>query len=157
MAQAEPIDLTGAQVVFFDIGETLATPHFNAAGRLASLEPLPGVSQALARLRDAGLRLGIISNTGEETSAALRQVLTDAGLYVFFAPEPGLLIYSAEVHMTKDSPAIFRLACDRAGHRHDPGRCLFVGENPDERDVASEAGLPVASSPAEVAAALRQP
>ncbi len=137
--------MSSVEVIFFDIGDTLAVARVDNAGRLASLEPLPGALDALRRLRDAGYRLGIISNTGEETTATVRQALTAAGLYPFFEVEPALLIYSSEVHLTKDSPQIFRLACERAGIQ--PERCMFVGEDERERDFASQAGLQVAASP----------
>ena len=96
--------MSSTKVIFFDIGDTLAAARVNNAGRLVSLEPLPGVLDALRRLRDAGYRLGIISNTGEETTATLRLALTTAGLYGFFEPEPALLIYSSEVQLTKIHP-----------------------------------------------------
>ena len=137
--------MSSTKVIFFDIGDTLAAARVNNAGRLVSLEPLPGVLDALRRLRDAGYRLGIISNTGEETTATLRLALTTAGLYGFFEPEPALLIYSSEVQLTKNSPQIFRLACKRAGVQ--PEHCTFVGEDLGERAFAAEAGLQVAASP----------
>ncbi|MEA2904340.1 MAG: hypothetical protein QOI12_1727 [Alphaproteobacteria bacterium] len=148
--------MAGIEVIFFDIGQTLAAAHLNAAGRLDSLEPLPGVLDVLGRLRDAGYRLGIISNTGEETSEIMRHALTNAGLYPFFASESRLLIYSSEVHMTKNSPDIFRLACKRAGRDLQPQRCLFVGEDESERKFASKAGLQVAATPSDAAQELDQ-
>jgi FMN phosphatase YigB (HAD superfamily) len=74
-------DMSNIEVIFFDIGNTLAVARVNSAGRFASLEPLPGAIDALRRFKQAGYRLGIISNTGDETSAALQKVLTAAGLY----------------------------------------------------------------------------
>ena len=139
------------QAVFFDIGETLATPHFSPAGRLASLEPLPGVSEALDWMRNL-LRLGIISNTGAETFESMRLALAGAGLYSFLSED--LLIYSSEVGMKKDSPVIFRLACQRTGLEAAPERCLFVGEDADERAFAAQAGMRVAASVAAAAKAL---
>jgi bacterial leucyl aminopeptidase len=141
-------------VVFFDIGQTLAKAHLTPANRLALLEPLPGVLEDLARLRDAGLRLGIISETGEETAQIMRQALTGAQLFQFFSAEPQLLIYSSEVDMLKDSPEIFLLACRRAGLEGKARRGLFVGESESERKFASEAGMQVAASPAAAAQAL---
>jgi|SRR6266571_3586044 HAD superfamily hydrolase (TIGR01549 family) len=137
------------QVVFFDIGETLAIAHLTPDDRLARLETLPGVLQSLGRLKHAGFRLGIISNTGEETSQTMRRALSGAKLYDFF--EPTLLIYSSEVNMKKDSPEIFRLASERAGFATQPSHCLFVGDDQRERNFAADAGLQVATSPVEVA------
>ena len=144
--------MADVRVIFFDIGDTLAAADF-ATGRLV-LRPLPGVLQVLRRLQDSALRLGLISHTDGETTETMRRALTDAQLYSLFAAEPQLLIYSAEVHMRKDSPRIFQLACERVGLKAEPGRCLFVGENPSERGFASEAGLKVAASPKEVEASL---
>jgi FMN phosphatase YigB (HAD superfamily) len=138
-------EMSSIEVIFFDIGDTLAVARLNNAGRLVSLEPLPGVLDKLRRLQDAGYRLGIISNTGEETTATMRQALTMAGFYRFFEADPALLIYSSEVHLTKNSPQIFRLACERA--KVPPEQCMFVGEDERERDCAIEAGLQVAASP----------
>ena len=137
--------MDGLQVVFFDIGDTLAVAHL-AAGRLVSLDPMPGVVQALADLREAGYRLGIISNTGQETADSMRRTLTEAGLFGFFSGEPALLLYSSVVHMTKDSPEIFRLACGRAGLADAPRRCMFVGDDEQERGFAAAAGLAVAAT-----------
>jgi len=136
-----------ADAIFFDIGGTLAEAHLSDIGRLVSLEPLPGVRDVLVRISAAGYRLGLISNTGEETGATIRKALTEAGLFSFFAGEPELLIYSSEVHMEKDSPEIFRLACRRAGLDARPERCLFVGDDERERQFASEAGMQVADGP----------
>jgi FMN phosphatase YigB (HAD superfamily) len=136
------------QVIFFDIGDTLAIASFDQ-DRLV-LAPLPGVASKLSALRDAGLALGIISNTGDLTADTMRQALEDSGLYTFFAASPDLLIYSSVVGMEKDSPKIFKLACERAGLKDTPGRCMFVGENSQERAYAMQAGFRVASAPAEI-------
>jgi FMN phosphatase YigB (HAD superfamily) len=153
MSQAD-VDQADVDVVFFDIGQTLATARLTPERRLAALEPLPGVLQDLARLQDAGLRLGIISNTGEETAQTMRRALVEAGLFRFFENEPQLLIYSSEVHLLKDSPEIFRLACRRADREAEPRRCMFVGEDADEREFATAAGLQVSVSPAAAVQAL---
>lgn len=145
--------MTGVQVVFFDIGDTLANADPNSPDRLV-LKPLPGVPQVLRRLQGKGMRLGIISNTGQETTETMQRALTDAGLYPFFASEPRLLIYSSVVHLKKDSPKIFRLACKEAGFENELERCMFVGESPSERAFAGEAGLMVAASPQEAVEAL---
>jgi FMN phosphatase YigB (HAD superfamily) len=133
------------EVAFFDIGDTLATAGFDSDDRLV-LTPLPGVLSALQSFQASGLRLGLISHTGNETTETMQRALAGAGLYRFFAAEPGLLIYSSVVHKRKDSPAIFRLACERAGLGESPERCVFVGENDAERDTAAAAGLTVAAS-----------
>src|SRR5262245_25399537 len=50
------MQLPVVKVVFFDLGETLV--------RTTDRSWVPGALDALAVLRDAGLRLGVISNTG---------------------------------------------------------------------------------------------
>ena len=66
-------------------------------------------------MRRSGVRLGIISNIGQESEEDVRRVLEEASLYDFF--EPSLLVYGA-----KDSPEIFRHAAEQAGHSATPER-----------------------------------
>jgi leucyl aminopeptidase len=104
------------------------------------LNVYPQVPAVLQELRDSGVRLGIVSNIGQETEEDVRRLLEGARLYDFF--EPSLLIYGE-----KDSPEIFRRAAERAGHSATPERCLYVGEDRDERSYALEAGFRVAPHP----------
>jgi FMN phosphatase YigB (HAD superfamily) len=131
--------------VFFDIGDTLATARVSAEGRLERLVVLTGVPEVLAGLREAGQRLGILSNTGVETAADMERVLVDCGLYAAF--DPGLLLYSAEEGIDKSDPEIFRRACARAGLADDPSGCWFVGESEAERARAAGVGMRVAATP----------
>ena len=94
----------------------------------------------LQELRDIGVRLGIVSNIGQETEENVRRVLEEGQIYDFF--EPSLLIYGEKV-----SPEIFRRAAERAGNYATPERCLYVGEDRDERSYALEAGFCVAPHP----------
>jgi hypothetical protein len=104
------------------------------------LDVYPQVSAVLQELRDYGVRLGIVSDIGQEAEEHVRMVLDEAGLYDFF--EPSLLFYGA-----KDSTEIFRRAAEQAGHSATPERCLYVGENRAERGYALEAGFRVAPHP----------
>ena len=134
------MDQTRDAVVFFDLGDTLASARLNPAGdRLISLDVYPYARTVLEELSAAGLRLGIISNTGQETAADMQRLLTAGGIYERF--DPALLIYSSEVGLTKNSPAIFELAARRAGAGDTPARCLYVGEDALERRFAREAGM----------------
>jgi bacterial leucyl aminopeptidase len=128
--------------VFFDIGNTLGSARLSSRPphRLERLDVYPQVPAVLDELRDNGVRLGIVSTVGQETEENVRRVLEEARLYDFF--EPNLLVYG-----TKDSPEIFRGAAERAGHSSSPERCLYVGEDRDERGYALEAGLRVAPHP----------
>ena len=57
-------------VVFFDLGDTLGKPRVSSAsGRLEGFDVFPFVPELLEGLRQAGHRLGIISNTGQEKAA----------------------------------------------------------------------------------------
>ena len=76
------------------------------------------VPPALRRLRAAGYRLGLISNTEDN----LRPVLASTGLDAYFES----LVLSSEVGSEKPDPAIFREAL-----RHmavSPDRVIFVGD-----------------------------
>jgi phosphoglycolate phosphatase-like HAD superfamily hydrolase len=132
---------TQATVVFCDIGDVLGTPVFSPPPpTLKGLDVFPFVRQTLEQLRERNLRLGIISNTGDETADNMNRVLRAAGLLTLF--ESGLLIYSSVVGFTKEQPEIFRLAAEQAGVA--PEQCLFVGEDPRERSVAVQVGMRVA-------------
>ena len=67
-------------------------------------------------------------------------MLEEGQIYNFF--EPNLLIYGE-----KNSPEIFRHAAQRAGSAATPERCLYVGEEREERSYALEAGFRVAPHP----------
>ena len=128
--------------VFFDIGNTLGSTRLSPRQphRLERLDVYPQVPVILAELRGDGVRLGIISNVGQETEEDVRRVLEESHIYDFF--EPSLLVYGE-----KDSPEIFRRGAEQAGHSATPERCLYVGEDRDERRYALEAGFRVAPHP----------
>jgi bacterial leucyl aminopeptidase len=104
------------------------------------LNVYPQIPAVLQELRDTGVRLGIVSNIGQETEEDVRRALEEGDIYEFF--EPSLLIYGE-----KDSPEIFRRAAEQAGNSATPERCLYVGEDRDERSYALEAGFHVAPHP----------
>ena len=136
------IDTQPAPVAFFDIGDTLGSARLSPQQphRLERLDIYPQVSAVLQELRNNGVRLGIVSNIGQETEEKVRTVLEEGQIYDFF--EPSLLVYGA-----KDSPEIFRRAAEQAGHSATPERCLYIGENRGERGYALEAGFRVAPHP----------
>lgn len=84
-----------------------------------------GVPEALARLRAAGIRLAVVSNS-EGTVAA---VLAEVGLARAF----DTIVDSWEVGIAKPDPAIFHVALDRLGVP--PGAAVMVGDTP-ATDVA---------------------
>jgi FMN phosphatase YigB (HAD superfamily) len=131
--------------VFYDIGGTLGTPRI-VGGHLAGITLLPEVLTRLEAARKTGVRLGVISNTGNESAKTIDDALAAVGLLSFF-PEP-LRIYSSVVGITKSNPAIFLHAAKAAGLSS--GNCLYVGEDAAERQVATQAGFRVAADPASV-------
>jgi FMN phosphatase YigB (HAD superfamily) len=132
--------------VFFDIGDTLASAVVEAS-RLARLEVYPFVSDVLGRLRagseGVSVSLGLISNTGHESAARMNAVLAEAGLADLV--DVGLCLFSSVEGLDKSQPALFALARDRA--ELPASRCVFVGENPDERAVAASVGFRVSPHP----------
>src|SRR4051794_21928350 len=134
------------KTVFFDLGDTLGTAVLSPPpSRLVSFDVFPFVPPLLESLKGRGLRLGVISNTGEDGGTAVDSVLETIGLLPFFEPE--LRIYSKEVGLRKDSPEIFRLAAERTGLPDAARHCLFVGEDGRERGFAAEAGMRVSPHP----------
>ena len=133
--------------VFFDIGDTLASPVV-AGGRLTGLDVYPFVPDVLARLREAaadhaGVRVGLLSNTGDASAAEMDDLLDGAGLLALV--DPGLCLFSSVEGLDKTNPAFFARAHERAGLP--PGRCVYVGEDAAERAVAASAGLRVSPHP----------
>lgn len=119
-------------IIFFDIGQTLATPRLDANGQLIGFTVLPGVLEALEALRERALRMGIISNRGNVPAVTVTRALDASGLFDFF--DPRLIIFAP-----KDSPAPFARAAATAGVP--PAECFFVGENNEERTHALSAGF----------------
>ncbi len=74
--------------------------------------------QSLSRLRDAGLRLGIVSNS----DGRVEQALAEAGLREYF----DVVIDSSLAGIEKPDPAIFRAALDALGVEAD--QALYVGD-----------------------------
>jgi bacterial leucyl aminopeptidase len=103
------------------------------------LDLFPYVMALLRSLADRGLRLGIISNTGDMDGASVDAILNKAGIRDFF--DASLRLYSKDVGLKKDSPEIFLVAAQRAGLAGMPQACLFVGEDETERGFAIDAGL----------------
>jgi len=134
------------QVVFFDLGGTLGSPRISfPEGRLERLAVYPFAFPVLQDLKDRSVPCGIISNTGNETEESMGAVLAQAGISHFF--EPDLLVFSSVERVDKSSEAIFRIAAARAGNVDAADRCVYVGEDRAERQVAMRAGLSVCPHP----------
>jgi leucyl aminopeptidase len=138
--------MTTIKSIFFDIGDTLGTAVLSPPPvRLVRLDLFPYVMALLRSLADRGLRLGIISNTGDMDGTSVDAILNKAGIRDFF--DASLRLYSKDVGLKKDSPEIFLVAAQRAGLAGMPQACLFVGEDETERGFAIDAGLQACPHP----------
>jgi hypothetical protein len=77
----------------------------------------------LSDLQHEGIRLGIISNTGDDGRETVDAVLRAAGIVNYF--EPGLRLYSHDIGLTKDSPRIFTKAAELARHAASPQLAVY--------------------------------
>src|SRR5690349_7933689 len=118
-------------VVFLDLGDTLGSAVLSPPPiHIIRFDPFPFAQGLLAALRAKGIGLGIISNTGNDGKIVIDAVLDTAGILGFF--DPAFRLYSHDVGLSKNSPAIFLRAAELAGHIAAPQRCLFVGEDSAE-------------------------
>jgi hypothetical protein len=137
---------TSIAAVFFDLGDTLGTAVVGGSPpRLTGFDVFPYVPGVLTDLKARGLKLGVISNTGNDTGATVNAILAPTGILADL--DAGLLVYSGDEGVTKASPEIFRRAAKRAGLDATPARNLFVGEDAHERQVATSAGWRVCPHP----------
>jgi HAD superfamily hydrolase (TIGR01509 family) len=90
---------------------------------------MPGTAEALDRLRAAGLRLGVVSNS----DGRVEEALTAAGIRDRFE----LVLDSALVGVEKPDPAIFRAALTALGVA--PEEALYVGDLYDVDVVGARA------------------
>jgi HAD superfamily hydrolase (TIGR01509 family) len=92
----------------------------------------PDVFPALETLRQAGLRVGVISNMGPQIDL----LLAELGLLEHVS----VWVSSAEAGVSKPHPAIFRLALEKAGAT--PAQAAHVGDSPtSDVEGARAAGL----------------
>ena len=131
-------------VVFFDIGDTLASVSIGPNSSI-ELTPFPGVIPALQKLRKHGAKLGIISNRGNIPEQNVNNALKSAGLLQHF--ERRLIIYGP-----KDSPQIFEQAAALARQPVPlpdglSKILMFVGEDATERAHARAVNFLVAPHP----------
>jgi HAD superfamily hydrolase (TIGR01509 family) len=99
--------------------------------------PLPGVREALKRLRARGLVLAVLSNW----DAGLHEHLAVLGLTPYFA----VVLTSAEVGVAKPDPALFGFALERL--RVPRERAVHVGDDGDDEAGAAAAGMRFAPAP----------
>ena len=89
-----------------------------------TLTPIAGVEAAIARLRDRGIPLGIVCDSGMMVGRVLRGQLERTGLGRHFDPEA--MAFSDEVGVTKPRPEIFRKAL--AGLGAAPAEAAHIGD-----------------------------
>jgi FMN phosphatase YigB (HAD superfamily) len=134
-------------VVFFDIGDTLASPVIEA-GQLSRLDVYPFVPEVLTSLRELGgdevsVAVGLISNTGHLTQSAMDELLSESGLRTLV--DANVCLFSSVEGLDKSQPAFFALARERADVPFE--NCVFVGEDAAERAVAASVGFRVSPQP----------
>lgn len=98
-------------------------------GAMADLVLLPGAAEALPRLAAAGIRLGLISDTGLTPGRALARFLERDGLLGHFSS----LTFSDVTGYPKPDPRMFEVAL--AGMEVEPARAMHVGDTP-RTDIA---------------------
>lgn len=124
-------------IAFFDIGATLADVSAAADGSL-TFRSRPRVLEVLNAL--AGGRIGIISNPGEGEPARSRAVAALEAAFGGYFTDDSLIHWGS-----KSTRTIFDDAVRHADVAAD--ECVFVGEDPDERARAREAGMRTAAHP----------
>ncbi len=116
------------KVVYFDIGDTLVT------GKAW----LPGAQALLGHLRDKGMRIGLISNTGELSRDELASEYLPADFdFGWFDEE--IVLLSSEVGVEKPALSMFTMAVNHADVS--PWETLFVAETLEETWAAQQAGM----------------
>jgi HAD superfamily hydrolase (TIGR01509 family) len=96
--------------------------------------PFPGAAEALGRLRDAGLGLGIVT-AGNRT--IVEPQIRRAGL-------DGLLtvrVYGDDLPVHKPDPRPLRVALAELGCSGRPGAAAYVGDAPDDMRMAARVGV----------------
>ncbi len=85
----------------------------------------PDIKETLTRLKNSGLKLGIVSNTFVN-GCSLEKHMEQVGILDFFEPK----MYSYQFDFRKPDTRIFRIAAERVGET--PDNILFVGDRIDK-------------------------
>ena len=101
---------------------------------LPCLKPFPKVSELLARLQDAGLKLAVASSAKEDE---LGDLLAVCGADEFVRTTTS----SDDADQSKPDPDIVHAALGRLGHP--PGRVIFLGDTPYDLEAGRKAGVRV--------------
>jgi epoxide hydrolase-like predicted phosphatase len=111
------------------LGKRLGDPEGLIVSMFAGMEPQPEMVQAVRDLRGSGMKTGLISNSWS-TDHYDRELL----LELF-----DVSVISAEVHLHKPQPEIYRLAAERL--ELSPEECLFVDDLKENCDGAEAVGM----------------
>jgi epoxide hydrolase-like predicted phosphatase len=107
----------------------LKDPDHLIDSMFAGMQPDPPMVAAVRELRAGGMLTGLISNSWS-TSHYDRKLLAE----LF-----DTAVISAEVHMHKPQPEIYRLAAERLGV--EPGECIFVDDLRENCEGAEAVGM----------------
>jgi len=107
----------------------------DAALATTDLRLVPGAVAGLDRLRDAGIRVGLVSNVLHESPVAVRRWLARTGLDAHLDP----IVLSAEIGRAKPSPVPIRRALTALGVR--PADAVHIGDERWDVVAAWRAGV----------------
>jgi FMN phosphatase YigB (HAD superfamily) len=122
-------------VVYFDLGNTLVKRVPDASRPTIWIE---GSQDALIRLQESGVRLGVLSNTGNFSWQQVQDEVLPEDFDVTIFQED-LIVVSSAVGVQKPDPGIFAYAIEHAGVP--PGDILFITGSVDHVIAAQAAGM----------------
>lgn len=93
-----------------------------------------GMADALARLKEAGLRLGIVT-------AGDRHVVVPQMERTGLAHLLTVRVFGDDLPVHKPDPAPLRLALAKLGLEHEPGEVAYVGDAPTDMQMARAVGV----------------
>jgi HAD superfamily hydrolase (TIGR01509 family) len=111
--------------------------------RTGEITPRPGVAETIARARDEGVRLALVTTTTPENVSALFEGLDGAVDPRSFE----LVLDLTDVSQAKPAPDVYRLALERLGESEDT--CVAVEDNAGGVRAAAAAGVRVIAFPGE--------
>ncbi len=91
--------------------------------------PRPDAEETLMRLKAAGLKLALLTNSSSEVPRYWNQTV--------LAPLMDAAIFSFEAKVKKHDPKVYHLTCDRLGVL--PKECIFVGDGGNRELEGAEA------------------
>jgi putative hydrolase of the HAD superfamily len=98
------------------------TAEFEEATLATGVDAVEGAKETLQALQEAGIRRGLVCDTGMTPGRVVRWMLGDTGLVPFLE----VLCFSDEVGVPKPDPGIFAKALAELGVK--PGQALHVGD-----------------------------